>query len=159
MNTITRFGCVVAVSAALVLVGCQTPGTGQTVGTLGGAAAGAAIGSQMGSGRGRLAAMVIGAIIGAIAGNIIGRKLDEEERRRANAAANAALHRPVGTTSSWSSRRGNHGSMRVTRAIAPDAKGRPCKVLTHNITWSDGKKSEQVVTYCQSADGSWETVT
>lgn len=156
MRIITRFGCVVVVSAALV--GCNSSVSGQMMGTLGGAVAGAAIGSQIGRGGGGIVATLAGAVIGAIVGGMIGRGLDEEERRRANAAAHAALNRPVGTTSNWSSRRtGNRGSMRVAKTVAPDAKGRLCKVLTHKIAWKGGKTSEQAVKYCQNPDGSWET--
>lgn len=158
MHSVARYSCVAVVCAALV--GCQSSGTGQTLGTLGGAAAGAAIGSQIGSGSGRLIAIGVGALIGGLVGAFIGRKLDEEEQKRANAAARAALDGPVGTTSNWSSERtGNGGSILVTKAAVPDAKGRSCKALTHNIDWKDGKKSTQVVQYCKNPDGGWETVT
>ena len=67
----------------MAVAGCQTQGntfspggwgTGQTVGTVGGAAAGGLLGSQFGSGSGQLAATAIGTLLGAFVGAVSQRR-------------------------------------------------------------------------------------
>lgn len=63
--------------AALLLTGCENMGTGQTVGTVGGAVAGGLIGSAFGGGTGKTVATIAGAAGGAYLGSSAGKSYDQ----------------------------------------------------------------------------------
>lgn len=97
---------VAIVTVSLPLAGCMTNETfsNQNIGTVAGAGVGILAGSMFGQGNGRLLAMAVGGAVGAWAGNQIGAKLDENARLKRQAAAEAALNRPVDAPPvSWSS--------------------------------------------------------
>lgn len=128
-----------AVVVALPLAGCMTNETfsNQNIGTVAGAGVGILAGSMFGQGNGRLLAMAVGGAVGAWAGNQIGAKLDENARLKRQAAAEAALNRPIdappvtwssdlppepaptGATSAAAPRAQNVGSAPVRQAAQP----------------------------------------
>ena len=81
----SRLSALPLLAALIALAACQTDhwGTGETVGTLGGAAAGGLVGSQFGKGSGQLATTGLGVIGGAWAGNEIGASIDKSSNRAA----------------------------------------------------------------------------
>jgi outer membrane lipoprotein SlyB len=91
---------ILVVSAlALSLTACANMGTGQGVGTLGGAAAGGLLGSLVGGGTGRLVAVGAGTLIGALAGGTVGHSVDQQNANKrpysygANAGEDSAYNR------------------------------------------------------------------
>ncbi len=63
----------------VALVGCQDMGTGEKVGTVGGAVAGGLIGTQIGGGTGNTVAIIGGTLGGALLGGAVGRNYDRNQ--------------------------------------------------------------------------------
>lgn len=96
----------ITLALSIPLAGCMTNETfsNQNIGTVAGAGVGILAGSMFGQGNGRLIAMAVGGAVGAWAGNQIGAKLDENARLKRQAAAEAALNRPLDAPPvTWSS--------------------------------------------------------
>ena len=96
-----------------MLAGCQSAGTGETLGTLGGAAAGGVLGAQFGSGSGQLAATAAGTLLGAFAGNQLGAEFDQQDYYQSNNAGQQAFS--SGQTQTWNSpQSGYYGQVQPT---------------------------------------------
>jgi surface antigen len=84
-------------AGCIAVAGCETTGSSQTAGQLGGGALGGAIGgflgNEIGGTAGALIGVVAGVALGGLVGGEIGRRLDEADRERASAATQQALER------------------------------------------------------------------
>jgi surface antigen len=137
----------VALSAALLVAGCQNTGQNEMIGTGAGAAGGALIGGLAGGWTGA----AIGGLGGALAGNLIGRMLDDRERARANAAAAQAA--ATGQRTNWSEQGGASGYVRPVGATYANG-GRTCRDFEQVATKS-GRTEREIATMCRNTDGSW----
>lgn len=147
----------IATISALALSACQTGGTKQTVGGLGGAVLGGLAGSQIGGGSGRLWATGAGAVLGALLGSNIGASLDKADQMYAERAADSAHTAPVGETISWNNPdSGHHGTVTPVRD-GTSANGRYCREYRNTVYIGD-QPQEAVGTACRNPDGTWQVV-
>jgi len=152
---------VIAALAASLLLLCacdpQNWGSGETVGTLGGAAAGGLIGSQIGHGSGNAAATLAGVLLGGFVGNQLGGAVDDADRKRASQAEQRAYTAPIGQQITWNNpQNGNNGTITpVKDGYAPN--GAYCREFQQTITVG-GQQKQGYGTACQQPDGSWKIV-
>jgi len=140
---------------ALVVSACESAGTKQTVGTLGGAAGGALLGSQFGHGTGQLVAVGIGTLLGAFVGSEIGKSLDDTDRLKAQAAAQQAYAAPIGQQVNWNNpNSGNRGTITTTRDGYTNS-GSYCREYQQTIIVG-GRSERAMGTACQQPDGTWK---
>lgn len=147
----------------MAVAGCQTQGntfnpggwgTGQTVGTVGGAAAGGLLGSQIGSGSGQLAATAIGTLLGAFVGNQLGSTFDQNDVNAANAAGNQAFN--TGQPTTWQ-------SQQYSGDVQPNGQtfiynGRECQNFTQTL-YTQGYPQQSSGMACRNQyNGAWEIV-
>jgi surface antigen len=154
-----RKPAIALLSATLLLCACdpQNWGSGETVGTLGGAAAGGLIGSQIGHGSGNAAATLAGVLLGGFAGNQLGGMVDDSDRKRANAAEQRAYTAPVGQQITWNNpQNGNSGTITPVKD-GYAANGSYCREFQQNIVVG-GQQKQAYGTACQQPDGSWKIV-
>lgn len=98
-----RKGAIMALSASLVVGGCETnKDKAVLAGMFAGAAAGAAV-TKAADGKDFGLGIIIGAIVGGTIGLIVGYQLDEADRQRADAAARQAADAPTGQRITWQS--------------------------------------------------------
>lgn len=139
------------VVAAALMAGCQNTGTGETVGTVGGAVAGGLVGAQFGSGSGQLVATGVGTLLGAFAGNQLGRQFDQQDHYNSGVAGQQAF--ASGETQTWSGPNA-HG------AVTPSGpsfyqNGRECRNFTQTV-YSQGMSQDVQGVACRNPDGSWQ---
>lgn len=145
------------IAAAALLAGCQTGGTKETVGTVGGAIAGGVIGSQFGGGAGKLVTTGVGTLLGAFIGREIGGSLDKADQQYASQAASRAYAAPVGERISWNNpQSGNNGTITSTRD-GYDSRGHYCREYQQTVTVS-GRTELAYGTACKQPDGTWKIV-
>lgn len=149
---------VMALSMVMVFAAACTssPGTKETVGTVGGAAVGAVLGSQIGGGSGRIVATALGTLGGALIGNEIGRSLDRADKiAMTNAAGDALENNRIGEASTWSNPdSGNSGRITPTRTWQRD-NGTYCREYS-NVVIIDGREEVLTGTACRQDDGTWK---
>ena len=149
---------VALVGAALALAACESAGTKQTVGTLGGAAAGGLLGAQIGGGRGQLAAVAAGALMGAFFGGELGKSLDRADQLAAERAAQQAHAAPINQTIAWNNPESGHsGTVTPVRDGISTQTGAYCREYQTTVTVA-GKTEAAYGTACQQPDGSWKVV-
>ncbi len=144
------------VASGVALAGCNTAGvgTGQAIGTLGGAVAGGILGNQIGNGTGNVVATIAGAAIGGFLGGAIGASIDEQDRMRAQQAQLQAVEQ--GRPSSWRGQNSDaYGSVEPGE-IYTSGTGN-CREYTHTI-FIGGRPQQGKGTACQNAEGQWEIV-
>ena len=125
--------------------------SGEQLGVLLGAVAGASAGKNNSS---KFAGAIIGATAGGMLGNAIGRYLDDNDKLKAQAAANAAVRQPSSATVTWKSDR-NSGVSGTVYSSSPLATNQgSCKRVTHLIN-VNGKEHREDTQLCQRSDGSW----
>ena len=139
--------------AAVLLAGCQGAGTGETVGTVGGAVAGGLVGAQFGGGSGQLVATGVGTLLGAWAGNQLGQQFDRQDHHRSGVAGQQAF--ASGETQTWSGPNA-HG------AVTPAGQtffqnGRECRNFTQTV-FSQGQSQDVSGVACRNPDGTWQVV-
>lgn len=143
---------VAAVAVAVALAGCSSsPSDSQIYGTAGGAALGAGIGRAVAATATQ--GTWVGALGGAVVGYAAGTYMDaaaEEKHARATIAV-AEDGKPV----SWSTDRGNKGSVVATGNAYADRSGRNCRPLKQDASFGDQHVNRDV-TACQAKDGTWE---
>jgi surface antigen len=156
-----RKSMITFLGASLLLAACQNQGsnwgTGETVGTLGGAAAGGLIGNQIGHGTGKVAATLAGVLIGGFAGNMAGGAIDDADKQRAIQAQNRAATAPVGQQITWNNpQNGNSGTITPVKD-GYSQSGQYCREFQQSIT-INGQQQNGYGTACQQPDGSWKIV-
>ena len=157
-----RTYAIAALAGSLLLAGCQTGnvGTGEGIGTLGGAAAGGLLGNALTShagGTGQAAGTLLGVLIGGFAGNQLGGMVDDGDRQRAAAAEQRAYSAPLNQQITWSNpENGNRGVITPTRE-GYDQAGSYCREFQQNVTIG-GKRQQGYGKACQQPDGSWKIV-
>ncbi|MEI6559484.1 MAG: RT0821/Lpp0805 family surface protein [Rhodospirillaceae bacterium] len=146
-----------AFALVLALGACDTGGTKQTIGTIGGAGAGALLGSQFGSGSGKLAMVGLGTLAGALVGGSVGKSLDSADRMAAQGAETRAYAAPIGDTITWNNpQSGNRGTITPTRD-GYSSVGAYCREFQQTITVG-GEQKRGYGTACRQPDGSWKIV-
>jgi len=155
MTNITKFAAIGVLSLSLGLAACESAGTKETIGTIGGAAAGGLAGAQFGSGTGQLAATAIGALLGAFVGREVGASLDKADKTYAEATAGNALEtNKSGQTSTWANPdTGNSGTITPVQTTLNDA-GEPCREYQQTVVIG-GETQEAYGTACRNPDGTW----
>lgn len=153
-----RTSMVTFMGACLILLGaCQSDnwGSGETVGTLGGAAAGGLVGNAIG--HGSAGGTLLGVLIGGVAGNLAGGAIDDNDRRRAAAAEQRAYTAPVGQQITWNNpSNGNSGTITPVRD-GYASNGAYCREFQQSITVG-GQQQQAYGKACQQPDGSWKIV-
>jgi surface antigen len=141
---------VVAMGAALAGCSSKGPSDGQILGAGGGAALGAGIGRVVGhyTTQGTLIGLAVGAVVGYAAGTAMDPPAEE---KHANATISVAEN---GQPVSWSTEKGNHGSVSPAGAEYTDRSGRPCRPLKQDVSMN-GEDVARQVTACKAADGTW----
>jgi len=140
-----------------LLLGCQTAGEKENVGTVIGAVSGTIIGAQFGHGAGRVVGAGIGALVGGFLGNAIGRSADQSDVREANRAFNKAARSPVGQTVYWHNKRtGNWGTYRPVRD-GHSGHGKYCREFVTTAT-VNGKTERVYGTACRQPNGTWYAI-
>lgn len=145
-----KVGVVLAISAVLVLSGCETSGPKQQSGAVIGAVAGGILGNQFGSGGGRVAATFLGAGLGGLLGGSIGAQLDAQDRQRLNEITTASI-RSGGSRSFRNAKTGVKGSTKVVRSSNED--GKLCRTVQQNVTLANGQVSSDTVSGCKGPNG------
>jgi surface antigen len=157
-----RSSMLAVLGTVLIIAACQNQsgggwGTGETVGTLGGAAAGGLIGNQIGHGAGKTAATLAGVLIGGFAGNMMGGAIDDADKQRAIQAQNRAAAAPIGQQITWNNpQNGNSGTVTPVRDGYAQ-NGQYCREFQQTIT-INGQPQSGYGTACQQPDGSWKIV-
>ncbi|MEI6985079.1 MAG: RT0821/Lpp0805 family surface protein [Rhodospirillaceae bacterium] len=141
----------------LALAACETGGTKQTVGTLGGAAGGALLGSQFGSGSTKLVAVGLGTLLGAFAGSSVGKSLDQNDQMVAERATRQAYNAPIGQSITWDNPESGHQGSITPVKNGRDAQGAYCREFQQSIVVG-GRTERGTGTACQQPDGSWRIV-
>ena len=139
--------------AAVLVAGCQTGGTGQTVGTVGGAVAGGLVGAQFGGGSGQLVATGVGTLLGAWAGSQLGAQFDQQDHYSSGAAGQQAFAN--GQTQTWSGPNA-HGAVTPTGQTFYQ-NGRECRNFSQTV-YSQGQSQGVSGVACRAADGTWQVV-
>lgn len=146
---------VVLLISTTLLVGCQTAGDKETVGTVVGAVAGGVIGSQVAGGAGHTAGAAFGALVGGLAGNAIGRSIDESDAMEAERAQKRARIAPVGDTIYWrNTRTGNWGTYGPIRDGHSRYQGYYCREFTATA-YINGRIERVYSTACRHPNGTW----
>ena len=139
------------VVAAALLAGCQSAGTGETVGTVGGAVAGGLVGAQFGGGSGQLVATGVGTLLGAFAGNQLGRQFDQQDHYNSGVAGQQAF--ATGETHTWSGPNA-HGAVTPTGPSFYQ-NGRECRSFSQTV-YSQGMAQDVQGVACRNPDGTWQ---
>ena len=146
-----------ALALILALGACETGGTKQTIGTIGGAGAGARLGSQFGGGSGKLAMIGLGTLAGALVGGSVGKSLDSADRMAAQNAERQAYAAPIGDTITWNNpQSGNRGTITPTRDGYTNS-GSYCREFQNTIMVG-GEQKRGYGTACRQPDGSWKII-
>ena len=146
-----------ALARSLALGACETGGTKQTIGTIGGAGAGALLGSQFGKGSGNLAMVGLGTLAGALVGGSVGKSLDSADRMAAQGAERRAYAAPIGDTITWNNpQSGNRGTITPTRDGYTNS-GSYCREFQNTIMVG-GEQKRGYGTACRQPDGSWKII-
>ena len=146
-----------ALALILALGACETGGTKQTIGTIGGAGAGALLGSQFGGGSGKLAMIGLGTLAGALVGGSVGKSLDSADRMAAQNAERQAYAAPIGDTITWNNpQSGNRGTITPTRDGYTNS-GSYCREFQNTIMVG-GEQKRGYGTACRQPDGSWKII-
>ena len=151
---------VLAMVGGLALAGCQGSslnpgwGTGQTVGTVGGAAAGGLLGSQIGDGDTQLAATAAGTLLGAFFGNQLGATFDQSDHRAASSAGNQAFN--TGQPTTWQ-------SQQYSGVVQPSGQtfihnGRECSNFSQTVNMGGGPQQASGLACRNPQTGQWEVV-
>lgn len=153
-----RKSLALAAVAVLALGACQSGGTKQTVGGLGGAVLGGLAGAQFGSGSGRLVATGAGVLLGALMGSEIGASLDKAdqmylERTTQNTLETAPANQPLPWRNPDS---GNHGTV-IAQPAYQAPSGEYCREYTQTINVG-GREERAFGRACRQPDGSWRVV-
>jgi len=141
---------------AFLLSGCanQTKQmSGEQLGVLLGAIAGASLGKNNSS---KFAGAIVGAAAGGVLGNTIGRYLDDVDRLKAQAAANAAARQSTSATVTWKSDKNPGVSGVVYSSPTVTTNRGACRGITHLVN-VNGKEHREETRVCQRPDGSWAT--
>ncbi|MEI8396472.1 MAG: RT0821/Lpp0805 family surface protein [Rhodospirillaceae bacterium] len=157
--SVKRFGPAPAMMLVLALAvsACETGGTKQTIGTLGGAAAGGLLGSQFGHGAGGLAMTAAGTLLGALVGSEVGRSLDTTDKMQVQRAQQQAYMAPVGEAINWNNpQSGNSGTITTLRD-GRTPNGSYCREFQQSIVVG-GRSERAMGTACQQPDGTWKIV-
>ena len=143
---------------ALLVAGCESVGTKQTVGTLAGAGLGGWAGSTIGGGSGRVVAAAIGAGLGALLGGAIGRQMDAADEKLAGQTAQGAFESSrTGQTSSWRNPDSGHSGTITPTKTYQSTSGQYCREFQQTIVVG-GKTERAYGTACRQPDGSWQIV-
>ena len=143
-----------ALTAALVVNGCQS----KDVGTLSGGVVGGLLASHLGKGSGQVLAVGLGTIAGAMLGGHLGSQLDKTQQQQVVRTANHSLeHNRDGQASTW-----RDPNQPVAATMTPvktyqTAEGEYCREFQQNIEIA-GKTEQGYGTACRRPDGSWEIV-
>ncbi|MES2729242.1 MAG: RT0821/Lpp0805 family surface protein [Pseudomonadota bacterium] len=143
------------VATSLLLAGCETGGTKQTVGGLTGAVAGGLLGAQIGDGRGQIAAAAIGTLLGAMAGSEIGKSLDKADLAYANQSLNQAHNTPMGQTINWNNPQSGHAGSYTPVNDGYSNTGSYCRQYKQTVT-IDGRQETAYGTACKNPNGTWQ---
>ena len=138
------------------LVGCQSMGQRETVGTLGGAALGGLVGAQFGGGSGRAIATAVGIMGGALIGRGIGQQLDRVDQMNVQRTWTSAMENSRnGDVVRWKNPNTGNRGYPVPQYTYQTPSGRYCREYQTVITV--GNKQQQAYgTACRQPDGSWE---
>ena len=137
------------IMAAALVAGCQSAGTGQTVGTVGGAVAGGLVGAQFGGGSGQLVATGVGTLLGAWAGSELGSQFDQQEH----------YHPGTGGQQSFLNGQPQNLSGPTHLGAVPPAgqtfyqNGRECRSFSQT-----GQSQGVSGVACRNPDGTWQVV-
>ena len=139
--------------AAALVAGCQSGGTGQTIGTVGGAVAGGLVGAQFGGGSGQLVATGVGTLLGAWAGNQLGQQFDRQDHQNSGVAGQQAF--ASGETQTWAGPNA-HGAVTPTGQTFFQ-NGRECRNFTQTV-FAQGQSQDVSGVACRNPDGTWQVV-
>ena len=138
------------------LVGCQSMGQRETVGTLGGAALGGLVGAQFGGGSGRAIATAVGIMGGAMIGRGIGQQLDRVDAQRHSRTFYTALeNNRTGTMSRWQNLSTRSSGYTVPVQTYQKSGGVYCREYQSVVTVA-GRSQSAYGTACRQPDGSWK---
>ena len=138
------------------LVGCQSMGQRETVGTLGGAALGGLVGAQFGGGSGRAITTAVGIMGGALIGRGIGQELDRADRARHAQTFHTALeHNRSGSMQRWQNPNNRTQGYVVPQRTYQTSSGGYCREYQTSISVG-GQTQNGYGTACRQPDGSWE---
>lgn len=160
-----RFAVVVSAAITLMIGGCQSTGSGQTVGTLVGAGVGGLVGSQIGSGAGNVVATIAGVAIGGLIGNQIGALLDEREQARMQDQTKVVLSSPQpAPVQEWRDPQRNRTyRVRATtptqRTRTPQGTQQECRSFVQEVVDEKGETHSESRRACRTASGDWQVVT
>ena len=141
-----------AMAAVLLLSGCVSTPTYQTLGRVVGGALGGALGTQVGSGRVRTVAIIVGTLAGAAIGGSIGHSMDVVDRMR---LTRALEHGPANHPSRWRNpNTGTEYTVTPRRAYHVGAQSR-CRDYSLEAR-SGGRRDHIAGTACRQPDGSWQ---
>jgi surface antigen len=138
-----------------LLAGCANQSkeqTGEQAGVVLGALLGAAIGKNSNS---RAIGLFAGAVAGGLVGRSIGRHLDEVDRLKAQAAANAAVKQPAAARVDWKSDQNPTVSGTVLTTAPSNTTAGTCRFVRH-IVYVNGQEMKEDSKVCQKSDGSWQ---
>lgn len=140
----------------LMTGGCETTTPKKDAGAVLGMILGGVAGAALGDGAGQAVAIIAGAAAGGILGAMIGADLDEADRIKAEAAATAALHVPVGNSVEWHSERNTSvGGTATPVAESTDEDGRECRTV-RQVAYLDGQEVEDTTRFCRVGEsGRW----
>ena len=147
-----------ALAMVLLFPACQqtqSPGSGESVGTLGGATAGGSIGSPIGHGSPKTAATPTGVLLGDSPGNRAGSMVDESDRASAARAEQRAYTAPVGQQITWNNPKNGDTGTIVPVRDGYAANGAYCREFQQTIVVG-GRQQQASGNACQQPDGSWK---
>jgi surface antigen len=138
------------------LVGCQSMGQRETLGTFGGAALGGLVGAQIGGGSGRAIATAVGIMGGAMLGRGIGQQLDSVDAQRHSRTFYTALeNNRTGTISRWQNHSRRSSGYTVPVKSFESSDGKYCREYQSVVTVA-GRSQNAYGTACRQLDGSWQ---
>lgn len=151
-------GMAVVFVGLVMLTGCQSTGSKELIGTLGGAGLGGLAGSQVGNGDGKLVAVAVGVLGGAFLGKSIGKNLDEVDQMMAAKSQQRALEAgPSNKPMRWKNPdTGNAGAV-TPKPAYQDETGQYCREFQQEVTVG-GKTEQAYGKACRQPDGSWKIV-
>ena len=137
------------------LVGCQSMGERETIGTLGGAALGGLVGAQFGDGSGRAITTAVGIMGGALIGRGIGQELDRADQDRHARTFHTALeHNSSGSIKRWQNPNNQTQGYVVPQRTYQTSSGKYCREYQTSITIGN-QTQNGYGTACRQPDGSW----
>lgn len=144
------------VGVVATLMGCQSMGPKETLGTGVGALVGGVVGNQFGGGSGRAVFTTAGVFLGGMMGRDVGKSLDAVDRSLARQSVSRSLeYSPNNTKTSWQNpNTGNSGYTIPTNTY--QVNNVYCREY-HHVMKVAGKRQQVYGTACRQPDGTWQT--